>query len=92
MAGDGASVLFTTEHVIPILIKNKILASILRACDSMSTQKWDGRSERLTEKFSPNLPSKACRLSLGPKTSKESKRHPVQMPRLLLGRAAAKGL
>jgi len=44
MAGDVPSVLLTTEHVIPVLIKHKILASTLRACDSMSTQKWDGCS------------------------------------------------
>jgi len=50
MAGDGPSVLLTSEHVIPVLIEHKILASTLRACDSMSTHKWDGRSERLTEK------------------------------------------
>jgi len=78
MAGDGPSVLLTTEVVIPILIKHKILASTFRACDSM--QKWDGRSERLTEKYYLNLTSKVCRLSLGPKTSKESKQHLVQMP------------
>jgi len=36
MAGDVPSVLLTTEHVIPVLIKHKILASTLRACDSMS--------------------------------------------------------
>jgi len=52
----------------------------------MSTQKWDGRFEPLTEKIYPNLTSKACRLSLWPKTGKERKRHPVQMPRLLLER------
>ena len=68
------------------MIKHKILAGRLRACDNMSTQKWDGRSERLTEKIYPNLTSKACQLSLGPKTGKERKRHPVQMPRLLLER------
>jgi len=83
MSGDVPSVLLTTEHVIPVLIEHKFLASTLRVCDSMSTRKWDGRSKRLTEKIDPNLTSKACRLSLGPKTSKESKRHPVQMPRLL---------
>jgi len=37
-------------------------------------------------RFRPNLTSKACRLCLGPKTSKDSKRHPVQMPGLLLER------
>jgi len=67
VAGDGPSVLLNSEHVTPVLIEHKILARTLRACDSMSTQKWDGRSERLTEKFYPNLTSKACRLSLGPK-------------------------
>ena len=40
--------------------------------------------ERLTEKFYPNLTSKACWLSLW--ASKESERHPSQMPRLLLER------
>jgi len=55
MAGDGPSVLLTSEHVIPILIEHKFLASTLRACDSVSTQKWNGRSERLTEKNYPNL-------------------------------------
>jgi len=50
----------------------------------MSTQKWDGRSERLREKNFPHLASKACRLSLEPKTGKKRKRHPGQMPRLLL--------
>jgi len=86
MAGDGPSVLLTSEHVIPVLIEHKILASTLRACDSMSTQKWDWCSERLTENCYPDLTSKACRLSLGPKTGKERKRHPVQMPRLLIER------
>jgi len=38
MAGDGPSVLFTSEHVIPVLIEHRILASTSRACDSMSTQ------------------------------------------------------
>jgi len=84
MAGDSPSVLLTSEHVIPVLIEHKLLASTLRACDSVSTQKWDGRSERLTEKIYPNLTSKACRLSLWPQTSKGSERHPGQMPRLLL--------
>jgi len=51
VAGDGPNVLLTSEHVILVLIEHKILASALRACDSMSTQKWDGRSERLMEKF-----------------------------------------
>jgi len=60
MASDGPCVLLTSEHVIPILIKHKILASILRACDTMSTQKWDGCSERWTEKIYPNLTSKTC--------------------------------
>jgi len=35
MAGNGPSVLLTTEHVIPILIKNNILASTSCACNSM---------------------------------------------------------
>jgi len=86
MAGDGPSVLLTSEHVIPVLIEHKFLASTLRACDSASTQKGDGRSERLTENFHLNITSKACRLSLWPQTSKESKRHPGQMPHLLLER------
>jgi len=51
MAGDGPSVLLTSENMIPVLIENKILASTLRACDCMSTQKWNGRSERLTGKI-----------------------------------------
>ena len=34
----------------------------------------------------PNLTSKACQLSLWPQASKESERHPGQMPRLLLER------
>jgi len=46
IAGDGPSVLLTSEHVIPVLIELKILASTLRAFDSMSMQEWDGRSER----------------------------------------------
>jgi len=78
MAGDGPSVLFISEQVIPVLINHKLLASTLRACDSVSTQKWDGRSERLTDFFYPNLTSKACRLSLWPQTSKESERHASQ--------------
>ena len=44
MAGDGPSVLLTSKHVIPVLIEHKLLASTLRACDSVSMQKWDGRS------------------------------------------------
>jgi len=71
MAGGGPSVLLTSEHVIPVLIEHKLLASILRACDSVSTQKLDGRSERLTEFFYPNLTSKACRLSLCPSEIQE---------------------
>jgi len=82
MAGDGPSVLLTSEHVIPVLIEHEFL----RACDSVSTQKWDGRSERLTEKIYPNLASKACWLSLWPQASKESEWHPGQMPHLLLER------
>jgi len=53
---------------------------------SMSTQKWDGCSERLPEKIYLNLTIKACELSLGPKTGRERRRHSVQMPRLLLER------
>ena len=49
MASDGSSVLLTSEHVIPVLIEHKFLAITLRACDGVSTQKWDGRSERLAE-------------------------------------------
>jgi len=64
MAGDSTGVLLTSEHVIPVLIEHKLLASALRARDNVSTQKWDGRSERLTEIIYPNLTSKACRLSL----------------------------
>jgi len=52
----------------------------------MSTQKWDGRSERQTQKNYPNLTSKACWLSLWPQATKESERHLGQMPRLLLER------
>jgi len=63
MAGDGPTVLLTSEYVIPIMIEHKLLASTLRARDTMSTQKGDGRSKRLTEKNYPNLTSKACRLS-----------------------------
>ena len=84
--GDGPSVLLTSEHLIPVLIEHKLLTSTLCACDSVSPQKWDGRSERQTEKIYPNLTSKACRLSLWPHPSKESERHPGQMPRLLLER------
>ena len=86
IAGDGPGVLFTSEHVIPVLIEHKLLASTLRACGSMSTQKWDGRSERLTENIYANLTSKVCWLSLWLQTSKKSKRHPGQMPRLLLAK------
>ena len=50
MAGDGPSVLLTSEHVIPVLIEHKKNASTWRACDSVSTQKRNGCSERLTEK------------------------------------------
>ena len=84
MAGDGPSVLLTIEH--------KFLASTLRACDSVSTQKWNGRSERLTQKIYPNLTSKVCWLSLWPQASKESERHPGQMPRLLLERGISLNL
>ena len=63
MAGDGPSVLLTSEHVIPVLVEHKILASTLRACDSVSTQKWNGCSERLTENFTQISPIKrvGCR-------------------------------
>ena len=54
MAGDGPSVLLTNEHVIPVLI----LACTLRASDSMSTQKWDRRPERFTEKMTQISPMK----------------------------------
>jgi len=50
MTGDGSSVPLTSEHVIPVLIEHKFLASTLRECDSVSTQKWNGRSKRQTEK------------------------------------------
>ena len=80
MASDGPSVLLTSEHVIPVLIEYKLLASTLHACDSVSTQKWKGRSKRLTEKIYTNLTSKACRLSLWPQASKESERHPGARP------------
>ena len=89
MTGDGPSVFLTSEHVIPVLIEHKFLASTLRACDSVSMQQWNGRSERLTEKNYPYLTSKACRLSLLPQASKEGERHPGQMPRLLLERGSA---
>jgi len=36
MTGDGPSVLPTSEHVIPVLIEHKLLASTLRACDSVT--------------------------------------------------------
>ena len=39
---------------------------------------------RYTYLYTTYITSKACRLSLGPQTGKEHKRHPVQMPRLLL--------
>jgi len=81
-----------SEHVIPVLIEHKLLASTLRACNSVSTQKWDGRSECLTEQIYPNLTSKACRLSLWLQISKESERHPGQMPRLLLERGIRQNL
>ena len=71
MAGDGPSV-FTSKHVIPVLFENTLLASTLRACDSVGKQKWDGRSERLTEKNYPNLTSKACRLSLWPHLARKA--------------------
>jgi len=92
VAGDGPSVLLTSEHVIPVLIEHKFLASTLRACDSLSTQQWNGCSERLTEKIYPNLTSKACWLSLWPQASKESERRPGQMPRLLLERGISLNL
>jgi len=60
MTGDGLSVLLTSKHVIPVLIEHKFLASTFRACDNVSTQKWKGRSERLTAETYPNLSSKAC--------------------------------
>ena len=44
MAGDGPSVLFASEHVIPVLIEHKNFASTMRACDSVSTQKRNGYS------------------------------------------------
>jgi len=37
MAGDCPDVFFTSEHVIPVLMEHKIMASSLRACDSMIT-------------------------------------------------------
>jgi len=39
MASNGPRVLLTSEHVIPVLIEHKNLASKLRVSDSMSTQK-----------------------------------------------------
>jgi len=92
MASDGPSVLLTSEHVIIVLIEHKFLASTLRACDSVSTQQWNGCSECLTAKIYPNLTSKACWLSLWPQASKESKRHPDQMPHLLLERGISLNL
>jgi len=92
MAGDGRSVLLTSEHVIPVLIEHNFLASTLRLCDSVSTQQWNGCSERQTEKIYPNLTSKVCWLSLWPQASKGSERHPGQMPRLLLERGISLNL
>ena len=86
MTGDGPSVLLTSEHVIPVLIEHTFLASTLCACDSVSMQKWNGCSERLTDQIYPNLTSKACRLSLWPQVSKESELHLDQMTRFLLER------
>ena len=89
---DGPSVLLTSEHMRPVLIEHKFVASTLRACDSVSIQKWDGRSKRLTKKNCPNLTNKACWLSLWPQASKESERHPGQIPRLLLERGISLNL
>jgi len=72
MAGNGASVLLTSEHMIPVLIEHNFLASTLRVCDSVSTHKWDGRSKRLTDFFCQNLTSQVCWLSLWPQANKVS--------------------
>jgi len=72
MAGDGPSVLLTSEHVIPVLIEHKFLASTLRACNSVSTQKWDGRSERLTEKITQMSPVKRVGCPCGRKLARKA--------------------
>ena len=72
MACDGPSVLLTSEHVIPVLIEHKLLASTLRACDSVSTQKWDGRSEHLKEKIYPISPVKRVACRCGRKLAKKA--------------------
>jgi len=63
MTSNGPSVILTSEHVIPVLIEHKFLASTLRVCDSVSTQQWNGCSERLTEKITQISPVKrvGCR-------------------------------
>ena len=72
MASDGPSVLLTSEHVIPILIEHKFLASTLRACDSVSTQQCYGCSERLTKKFTQISPVKRVGCRCGRKLARKA--------------------
>ena len=95
MAGDGPSVLLTSEYVTPVLIEHKFLASTLRACDSVSTQQWNGCSERLIEKFTQISPVKRVGCRCGRKLARKASGihvSPCQMPRLLLERGISLNL
>ena len=72
MATNGPSVLLASEHVIPILIEHKFLASALRACGSVSTQQWNGCSECLTEKFTQISPVKRVVCRCGRKLARKA--------------------
>jgi len=72
MAGDGPSVLLTSDHVIPVLIEHKVLASTLRACNSMSMQKWDRCSERLIQIFTEILPMRRVSFLCGRKLARKA--------------------
>jgi len=72
MAGDGPSVLLTSDHVIPVLIEHKVLASTLRACNSMSMQKWDRRPERLIQIFTEILPMRRVSFLCGRKLARKA--------------------
>ena len=72
MAGDGPSVLLTTEHVIPILIKHKILPSTLRAYDSISRSSGMGAPSAWQTKFTLISPVKRVGCLLGRKLARKT--------------------
>jgi len=72
MAGDGPSVLLTSEHVIPVLIEHKFLASTMRACDSVNTQSGMGAPSAWQKKFTQISPVKRVGCLCGRKRARKA--------------------